>query len=130
MENSKGKWWDPEKERNKVKSAEESEVIQAKYDRIKDFKMDPIGYFLIKINEDKTQIEAGFCKSQNKIEKIVVGKTATEVFNTIIKEKLISTLQHAADLGAELQKAEIALKQNIEYIQDDPLDFNKNNKHC
>ncbi len=46
-----------------------------------------------------------------------------EVFNTIIRENLISSLQHAADLGAELQKAEIALKHGIRYVQDDPLDF-------
>lgn len=124
MENSKGKWWDPEKERNIVKDKDEAPVIQAKYDKIKDWRMDPIGYFLIKINKDKQQIEAAFCKSQNKVEKIVVGKTAMDIFNTIIKENLVSSLQHAADLGAELQKAEIALNQKIKYIQDDPLDFN------
>ena len=123
MESSKGKWWDPEKERNKVKGQEEAEIIQAKYDRIKDWKMDSAGYFLIKVNRKKQQIEAGFCKSSNKVEKLIIGKTAIEIFNTIVKEKLVSTLQHAADLGAELQKAEIALNEKIEYIQDDPLDF-------
>ena len=61
---------------------------------------------------------------KNKVEKIIVGETGMEVFNTIIREKLASTLQHAADLGAELQKAEIALKQKVKYTQDDPLDFN------
>jgi len=124
MEDSKGKWWDPEKERNTVKEEAEAEVIEAKYDRIKDWKMDPAGYFLIKINKDK--IEAAFCKAQNKVEKVIIGKTAMEVFNTIITEKLVSTLQHAADLGAELQKAEIAIKHGIEYVQDDPLDFKNN----
>ncbi len=120
----KNKWWNPEKERNRVKNKEEAEIIQARYDRIKDWKMDPSGYFLIKIDKKNQTIEAGFCKSQNKIEKIILGKTAMEVFNTIIRENLISSLQHAADVGAELQKAEIALKQEIKYIQDDPLDFN------
>ena len=124
MEDSKGKWWDPEKERNRVKDKEEAEVIEAKYDRIRDWKMDPAGYFLIKINREKSTIEAAFCQKANKIEKVIVGKTAMEVFNTIIRNNLISTLQHAADLGAELQKAEIALKQKIKYKQDDPLDFN------
>ena len=122
MEDSKGKWWDPEKERNRVKEDQEAEIIEAKYDRLRDFKMDPTGYFLIRINNNK--IEAAFCKAQNKVEKVVVGTTAMEVYNTIIRENLISTLQHAADLGSELQKAEIALKENIKYIQDDPLDFN------
>mgnify|MGYP001562137229 CR=1 FL=1 len=123
MEDSKGKWWDPEKERNRVKDQETAEIIQAEYDRIRDWKIDPVGYFLLKINKEKQQIEAGFCKTANKVEKVVVGKTAMEVFNTIIRENLVSTLQHAADLGAELQKAEIALKNNLNYIQDDPLNL-------
>ena len=123
MEDSKGKWWDPEKEKNRVKEQETAEVIHAKYDRIRDWKMDPAGYFLIKINKEDQTIEAGFCKQANKVEKVIRGKTAIEVFNTIIRENLVSTLQHAADLGAELQKAEIALKQKIKYVQDDPLDF-------
>lgn len=122
---SKGKWWDPEKERNKVKEVEKSEIIQAKYDRIKDWVMDPIGYFLIKVDKEKNQLEAGFCKKSNIVEKVIIGKTAIEVFNTIIREKLVSTLQHAADIGAELQKAEIALKNNLEYTQDDPLEISK-----
>ena len=33
--------------------------------------------------------------------------------------------KHAAYLARELQKAYIALQQNIEYIQDDELDFDK-----
>ena len=124
MESPKGRWWDPERERNKVKDAEEAEIIEAKYDRIKDWRMDPAGYFLIRTNKEEGTIEAGFCKASNKVEKVIIGKTAMEVFNTMIRENLVSTLQHAADIGAELQKAEIALQQGIKYIQDDPLDFN------
>lgn len=122
---NKDKWWDPEKERNKVKNIEGAEVIEAKYDRMRDWRMDPVGYFLIKVNKEKQRIEAAFCKSSNKIEKIIVGKTAMEIFNTIIKEKLVSSLQHAADLGAELQKAQIALENNLEYIQDSDLSIEK-----
>jgi len=125
MEDSKGKWWDPEKERNVVKDADDASVIEASYDRIKDWKMDPKGYFLIKVDREKKLIEVGYVQKDNRVEKIIVGKIAMEVFNTIIREELISLLQHAADLGAELQKAEIALKENIEYVQDDPLDFSK-----
>ena len=107
---------------NKVENVE---VIEAKYDRIKDWKKDTKGYFLIRVNRKKKRLEAGFCKKENKIEKIIVGKMAMEIFNTIIKEGLVSSFQHAADLGAELQKAEIALKEGIEYVQDGPLDFEK-----
>ena len=53
----------------------------------------------------------------------IYGTTAIEIVNTIIKNKYISSLQHAADMGIELQKAEIALKNNIDYIQDKDLVF-------
>ena len=59
------------------------------------------------------------------MEKIIVGKTAMEIFNTIIKEKLVSSLQHAADLGAELKKAQIALENDLDYIQDSDLIIEK-----
>ena len=48
----------------------------------------------------------------------VTGKTAIEIVNTLINKEYVSTLQHAADMGIELCKAEIALEYNLEYIQD------------
>ena len=51
----------------------------------------------------------------------VVGISAIEIVNTLIRENLISSLQHAADMGIELTKAELALKYNLEYIQDKDL---------
>ena len=52
---------------------------------------------------------------------IVSGKTAIEIVNTLIKNKYISSLQHAADMGIELCKAELALKYNLNYVQDKDL---------
>ena len=40
-----------------------------------------------------------------------------------IKEKYISSLQHAGDMGIELCKAELALKYNLNYVQDKDLYF-------
>ena len=53
----------------------------------------------------------------------VTGKTAIEIINTLIKKDFISTLQHAADMGIELHKAELALKYNLKYIQDKDLEL-------
>ena len=115
-EKIKGRWWDIEKDIKKT--------INAKYDRIKDWKMDPGGYFLIKIDPETKTIRAGFCTfPDNKLRAEIIGKTALEVVNTIIREGMVSSLQHAADLGIELCKAEIALKKGIKYVQDDPLDI-------
>ena len=56
---------------------------------------------------------------------VVKGKTAIEIVNTLIREKFISTLQHAADMGIELHKAELSLKHNFKYIQDKDLIIDK-----
>ena len=55
----------------------------------------------------------------------IKGKTAIEIVNTLIREKLISTLQHAADMGIELHKAELSLKYGFKYIQDKDLNIDK-----
>jgi hypothetical protein len=34
---------------------------------------------------------------------------------------LLSSIGHALDVGMELQKAQIALEQGLEYVQDRPL---------
>tara|TARA_Y100000310_G_scaffold344780_1_gene459468 strand:- start:8747 stop:9121 length:375 start_codon:yes stop_codon:yes gene_type:complete len=99
------------------------EVIEAKYDRIKDWERDLKGYFLIRIKDGF--IEAGFCEKDNKILKIIKGRNAIEIVNTIIREGLVGSMQHAADLGVELCKAEIALENNLEYVQDGELEIKK-----
>ena len=102
--------------------------ITAKYHKIHDWVMDPSGYFLIHIDRENNLLKVGYCKF-NQLDKsqindmvaIVSGKTAIEIVNTLIREKYISSLQHAADMGIELCKAELALKHNLEYTQDKEL---------
>ncbi len=97
-------------------------VIEAGYDKIKDWKMDPKGYFLIKLDRENKIIRVGYCTfPEKKIIAEIKGRTAIEIVNTIIREKMISSLQHAADMGIELCKAELALKYNLEYMQDKDL---------
>ena len=115
-----GRWW---KINNNIKTS-----ITAKYNKIKDWVMDPKGYFLIKIDREKNLIKVGYCifskLGNNPISDMIAevcGKTAIEIVNTLIRENFISSLQHAADMGIELQKAEIALRYNLEYIQDKDL---------
>ena len=106
--------------------------ITAKYHKIKDWVMDPKGYFLIGIDRKNNLLRVGYCKftkvGNNPVNDMVaevVGKTAIEIVNTLIKENYISSLQHAADMGIELSKAELALKYNIDYIQDKDLNLKK-----
>ena len=102
--------------------------IKAKYHKIKDWVMDPKGYFLISINREKKNVSVGYCifrrvgnKTVNDMVSVIYGKTAIEIVNTLIKYKYISSLQHAADMGIELCKAELALKYKLDYIQDKDL---------
>ena len=92
--------------------------------------MDPKGYFLIGIDRENSLLRVGYCKFKklgnkpiNDMVAEVSGKTAIEIINTLINEKYISSLQHAGDMGIELCKAEIALKNNLKYIQDKDLNL-------
>ena len=118
----KGRWYEINKKIEKT--------ITAKYHKIKDWVMDPKGYFLITIDRKEKLLRVGYCKFTklgkkpiNDMVAVINGKTAIEIVNTLIRNKFISTLQHAADMGIELCKAEIALKYNLNYIQDKDLEI-------
>ena len=105
--------------------------ITAKYHKIKDWVMDPKGYFLINIDRKNNLLRVGYCKFTklgnepvNDMVAEIVGKTAIEIVNTLIKYQYISSLQHAADMGIELCKAELALRYKLDYIQDKDLKIN------
>ena len=117
-----GRWY-------KINKKIEKRII-AKYHKIKDWVMDPKGYFLIEIDRKEKLLRVGYCKFKklgnkpvNDMVSIVSGKTAIEIVNTLIKENYISSLQHAGDMGIELCKAELALKNNLDYIQDKDLNI-------
>ena len=102
--------------------------ISARYDKIKDWVMDPKGYFLIDVDKEKNLLRVGYCKitkqgnsSINDMVAEIHGKTAIEILNTLVNEEYISSLQHAGDMGIELCKAELALRYDLKYIQDKDL---------
>jgi len=84
---------------------------------VEDYKFiqDPQGSF-------KITAEKGFIRAVHytcmKPDIVIKGKTAKSVYDEIIKNGLVSRLEHATYIGAELQKAEIAVVLNKNYIQD------------
>ena len=117
-----GRWY-------KINKKIEKRII-AKYHKIKDWVMDPKGYFLIAIDRKEKLLRVGYCKFKklgnkpvNDMVSIISGKTAIEIVNTLIRNKYISSLQHAADMGIELCKAELALRYKLDYIQDKDLEL-------
>ena len=82
--------------------------------------LDAAGSFTImvdRINEDLVALHYSPVKTE-KPDKIIKGKTVDAVYSKIIKLGLVSREDHAAYLGSELAKAEIALRTGKEYIQD------------
>lgn len=104
-----------------VTLAEGCETVQARPDSDKEQVLDPKGYFLIRLKRETKEIEVGFCRKGNVVEMILVGKSPKEIYDTILRRGLVSRLGHAAYLGRELEKAYMALKLNIDYVQDSEL---------
>ncbi len=98
-------------------------TIKASYDSKKEWSADPKGYFLIKLFPEKREIGVRWMNYDHEPQLDVYGKDAESIVQTLIREGLVSTLQHAAYLGFELHKAEVALRLGKEYVQDKPLEF-------
>ncbi|MCQ2977933.1 MAG: dihydropteroate synthase-like protein [archaeon] len=85
------------------------------------FVRDKAGSFKIKVyhgvNVDSSKITATHYK-RNKADLIIEGKSAKEIYEEIINQNLVTRIEHAAYLGSELQKAEIAMLTGKDYVQD------------
>ncbi len=85
---------------------------------------DPKGYFTIKPIFSKKRVFVRYYDSKNNLKYTFAGVTTLQILHEIIKRKLISRLDHAAYLGKEIEKAIIALKDKLKYIQDKELHLN------
>ena len=99
-----------------------AKVIAAHYDSLKEWKMDPKAFFTIKPFPEEG---LRYYKKMGKAEALIIGRNAEEIYNTIVREGFISSLSHSANIGMELMNAEICLKLNLEYVQDDNFPINK-----
>jgi len=94
-----------------------------------EFNFDEKGFFVILIDRSKKRIiveHYNYVRDKKliktgKINEVIEGTNAEELCDKIISKGLISRLDHATYLGMELKKAEQALKQGLEYTQDEEL---------
>jgi len=107
------------KEAVKVKEVED---IVAKHDE-KEFVQDSSGFFTIFIKPETKEIVCEHYTTKKEFHCRIVGKNAEEISATISRLGLVSRIDHAAYLGRELQKAEIALKNKLPYEQERELKF-------
>lgn len=91
-------------------------VIQARPS--KGWRVDPAGPIRIRIVPNRISGDGGLIVAEHE-KASVVGKNAREVMGTLLELELVSRLDHAAYLGRELEKAELALQFNRSYAQDD-----------
>ena len=94
---------------------------------------DPYGFFVIFMDQDRKEIVVEFYESVIKDEKskkkigtgklglVVCGRNAEALCHTIAREDLVTRFDHASYLGRELQKAEFALKNKLNYEQDEEV---------
>lgn len=96
-------------------------VLEVKQTKPMKFVRDKAGSFKISVDYGTTvkasRIIATHFK-KNKADLVIVGDTAKEIYEEIIDKKLVTRMEHAAYLGSELQKAQIAMITGKEYVQD------------
>jgi len=100
----------------------EAQIVVAN-EETKPILFDTKGLFKIAVDRvNETIVALHFSAlQQDKPAMIIKGKTAESIYAKIVEMGLITRLDHAAYLGSELAKAEIALKTGKEYIQDSQL---------
>jgi dihydropteroate synthase-like protein len=105
------------------KQLEESTRVLSVKDNGASAEIDKQGSFRIFIDREKQSIIVlHFMLSDLEVPALIVkGKTAEGIYRKIVNLGLISKMDHAAYLGSELTKAEIALRTGKEYIQDKPM---------
>ena len=97
--------------------------IKGHYHKYDDWTMDPKGYVLIRVNREEEQLEVGFCKENNVIDILRTGRVPQDIYYEASKRNLLSRPEHYAYLGKELEKAYLALKNNLHYVQDEELEL-------
>ncbi|MBN2111211.1 MAG: hypothetical protein JW705_09040 [Methanosarcinaceae archaeon] len=79
--------------------------------------LDEAGYFVISIHPEKMTILARHYSYDKELLRVIEGRDARSIYRTIIKYRWASTLKHAAYLGQELTRTEMAMKAGSVYIQ-------------
>ena len=88
--------------------------MKKKYLRFKNLKIIRVGYYKFITLTDFPI---------NDIVAEIKEKTTIEIVNTLIREKFISTPQHAANVGISLHKTASSLKYGVRYTQNKNLEI-------
>ena len=93
------------------------EVKAKKYSK-SSIKLDKAGYFVILAQKDKANILVEHYSYDNKLIRKIEGKNSRDIYLTIISNKWVTELGHAAYLGKELSRAELSIINGYKFVQD------------
>ncbi len=79
---------------------------------------DPAGYFVIYAEGARALLTLEHYTNGGVLDKVIDGHTAAELYMTAIADGLVSRLDHAAYLGRELARAELARERGERFVQD------------
>jgi len=86
-----------------------------------DYHSDTAGFFVIQVDGTAGEILVEHYDASFKLLRVLHGKTALETYSTIIRNGWVTVRGHAAYLGRELAKAELALQRGWTYEQNEAL---------
>lgn len=86
-----------------------------------DYHSDPAGFFVIQVNRVAGEIMAEHYNPSFELLRVLHGKKALEIYSTIVRNGWATMLGHAAYLGRELAKAELALQSGWTYEQNEDV---------
>ncbi len=81
-------------------------------------KLDKAGYFVILPQKKKAAILVEHYSYDNKLIRKIEGNDSRDIYLTIINNKWVTDLGHAAYLGKELSRAELSIKKGYKFVQD------------
>ena len=87
----------------------------------KTLRLDKAGFFIVLPQAATGLIICEHYENSGRLAHVIEGRQAAVIAATVIEQGLVTQLDHAAYLGRELTKAEIALKTGAHYEQDAAL---------
>ncbi len=108
-----------------MKRVEFTKNTPHEYRSAEKWRMDPKGYCVIKVFYARKEIGLRHYTKSGVLDLELRGDDSYEMVHYLIDNEHISSLQHAAYLGHELQKAQIAMRNRLYYNQDERIDFSQ-----
>lgn len=96
-------------------------VLPAGGSRGKRIEYDPAGFLVITTDESDRQIRIRHYRPDNTPAHEIRSRNGEAILLALVRNGLVTQLDHAGYLGAELAKAETALRLGLRYVQDRPL---------